>query len=107
MKTNQSIRDRRATARLDTTQTTSTNSINEQTRKDRAVKAFNVSTMLAALCVAALVSINNSLAQVPPGQPPAQAPPAAQLLAPDQLQELVGRIALYPDDLLGLVLPAS
>jgi hypothetical protein len=63
--------------------------------------------MLAALCVAAMVLINNALAQVPPGQPPAQAPPAAQLLSPEQLQELVGRIALYPDDLLGLVLPAS
>ena len=29
------------------------------------------------------------------------------MLSPDQLQNLVGRIALYPDDLLGLVLPAA
>jgi hypothetical protein len=29
------------------------------------------------------------------------------LLSPDQLQDLVGRVALYPDDLLALILPAS
>ena len=46
------------------------------------------------------------LAQVPPGQPQPAAP-TAPLLSPDQLQNLVGRIALYPDDLLGLVLPAA
>ena len=33
-------------------------------------------------------------------------PPAAPLSAP-QLEELVGRIALYPDDLLAIVLPAA
>ena len=44
--------------------------------------------------------------QVPPGQPQLAAP-TAPLLSPDQLQNLVGRIALYPDDLLGLVLPAA
>ena len=46
------------------------------------------------------------LAQAPPGQPQPAAP-TAPLLSPDQLQNLVGRIALYPDDLLGLVLPAA
>ena len=46
------------------------------------------------------------LAQAPPGQPQ-RAAPTAPLLSPDQLQNLVGRIALYPDDLLGLVLPAA
>ena len=33
--------------------------------------------------------------------------PAATFLSPAQLQDLVGRIALYPDDLLALILPAS
>ena len=46
------------------------------------------------------------LAQAPPGQPQLAAS-TAPLLSPDQLQNLVGRIALYPDDLLGLMLPAA
>lgn len=48
-----------------------------------------------------------SIAQVPPGQQAPAAQPAASAYTPDQLQTLVGNIALYPDDLLGLVLPAS
>jgi hypothetical protein len=47
---------------------------------------------------------------VPPGyaQAPAagDSPPPASLSAP-QLEELVGRIALYPDDLVAIILPAS
>ena len=43
---------------------------------------------------------------VPPQQP-AQAPPPAQLLNPDQLDDLVAPIALYPDPLLSQVLVAS
>jgi hypothetical protein len=35
------------------------------------------------------------------------AAPASAPLSPDQLDDLVGRIALYPDDLIGIVLPAS
>ena len=35
-----------------------------------------------------------------------EGPPPAALSAP-QLEELVGRIALYPDDLLAIILPAS
>lgn len=34
-------------------------------------------------------------------------PDAGQFLAPPQLGELVARIALYPDDLVGIILPAS
>ncbi len=43
-------------------------------------------------------------------QPPGYAAPVAnggQFLAPPQLAELVNRIALYPDDLIGIILPAS
>lgn len=43
-------------------------------------------------------------------QPPAYAgntPNAGQFLAPPQLADLVARIALYPDDLIGIILPAS
>ena len=34
-------------------------------------------------------------------------PNGSQFLAPPQLAELVARIALYPDDLIGIILPAS
>ena len=61
---------------------------------------------VAAVCIAAPFPSASMLAQVPPGQPQPAAP-TAPLLSPDQLQNLVGRIALYPDDLLGLVLPAA
>lgn len=59
--------------------------------------------MLAALCVAAAFPSN---AQTPPGYQPSSAP-SAPLLTSSQLQDIVGRIALYPDDLLALILPAS
>jgi hypothetical protein len=45
-------------------------------------------------------------AQTPPGYPAAAAP-ASYVYTPDELQNLVGRVALYPDDLLALILPAS
>jgi len=59
-----------------------------------------------AVCIAAPFLAGSMLAQAPPGQPQLPAP-TAPLLSPDQLQNLVGRVALYPDDLLGLVLPAA
>jgi hypothetical protein len=59
--------------------------------------------MFAALCIAAAIPAN---AQTPPGYPPSAAP-YAPLFTPEQLQNLVGRVALYPDDLLALILPAS
>ena len=62
--------------------------------------------VVVALCIAAPFRPGSMLAQAPPGQPPVAAP-TAPLLSPDQLQNLVGRIALYPDDLLGLMLPAA
>ncbi len=49
--------------------------------------------MLAALCLTAAIPAH---AQAPPGYPPSSVPPAP-LLATEQLQELVGRVALYPD----------
>jgi len=45
-------------------------------------------------------------AQAPPPAPPDQAPPAPAL-SPDQLDDLVAPIALYPDPLLSQVLAAS
>ena len=79
------------------------------------------SSLLALLCLAPLISCANEpyLAQngtrgsAAYGQqnvaaPPAYAAPAnGQFLAPPQVAELVARIALYPDDLIGIILPAS
>lgn len=67
------------------------------------MKTPNSRVMLAALCIAAALPSN---AQSPPGYQPSAAP-SAPLLNTDQLQDLVGRVALYPDDLLALILPAS
>jgi hypothetical protein len=44
----------------------------------------------------------NALAQAPAAAGGAASPPAAE-----DLSQLVGRIALYPDDLVGIILPAS
>ena len=78
--------------------------------------------LLVPLCLAPLASCANDtyLAQnystanpsygqqgyaVPP--PVVSVPNNGQFLAPPQLNELVSRIALYPDDLIGIILPAS
>jgi len=45
--------------------------------------------------------------QEPPVQQPGELPPQAQPLNPDQLQNLVAPIALYPDTLLSQILAAS
>jgi len=45
--------------------------------------------------------------EVPPGEPPPEQAAPAQLLSPDQLDDLVAPIALYPDPLLGQILVAS
>jgi hypothetical protein len=42
-----------------------------------------------------------------PGEQPGQLPPPAQPLNPDQLQDLVAPVALYPDTLLSQILVAS
>ena len=56
-------------------------------------------------CVLALAGmVSPLLAQAPPG--PAPAPARAQALPPQQLDDLVAPIALYPDPLLGQVLVA-
>ncbi len=60
---------------------------------------------IIALCLAAAVLPPQGLAQSPQVYPsPARSAP---LLTAAQLQDLVGRFALYPDDLVALILPAS
>jgi hypothetical protein len=67
------------------------------------MKTPHPNIILAALCIGAAIPAN---AQTPPGYQPSAAP-SAPLLNASQLQDLVGRVALYPDDLLALILPAS
>jgi hypothetical protein len=65
---------------------------------------MNRTTILrsAALSFALLIALPVSYAQAP-----ADPPPAVPLLSPEQLDNLVAPIALYPDPLLGQVLSAS
>ncbi len=62
-------------------------------------------TLAVALCGLMLAPFNAALyAQEPQAPPP---PPPGQTLTPDQLDDLVAPIALYPDPLLSQVLVAS
>src|ERR1700693_55799 len=69
-----------------------------------ALRGIRISCVLLASSVgfSALAQIPGSYAPDPGGP---QAP--AQLLAPDQLENLVAPVALYPDQLLSQVLAAS
>jgi hypothetical protein len=60
--------------------------------------------ILALMCAVLLVPGDLTFAQEP--APAAQAPPAAPM-SPDQLDNLVAPIALYPDNLLSQILAAS
>jgi hypothetical protein len=59
---------------------------------------------LAACALGAVAATRNVLAQEPGAQPPAD---ESKVLSKDELATLVGKIALYPDDLVAIVLPAS
>ena len=73
---------------------------------------MSTTTLLRAGMIAGIVSMT-ILAQAPPPPPPPpppaqEYPPApAPMLAPQQLDQLVERVALYPDPLLGQTLTAS
>ena len=60
-------------------------------------------TLLAIL----IASSGVLFAQDPSQGPPAAAPPPGQMLSPDQLNDLVAPVALYPDPLLSQVLVAA
>lgn len=70
------------------------------------MKPFSSRVPAAFTSMAVFFSMFSLFAQTPPGYP-APAAPAAYVYTPEDLQNLVGRVALYPDDLLALILPAS
>ena len=59
---------------------------------------------LGAFALGAVAATRNALAQEPGAQPPTD---ESKMLTKDELAKLVGKIALYPDDLVAIVLPAS
>jgi hypothetical protein len=62
--------------------------------------------VLSLVCVLLMLG-TGVLLQAQQPAPPAPAPPPAQLMSPEQLNNLVAPIALYPDNLIGQVLVAS
>jgi uncharacterized membrane protein YgcG len=58
-------------------------------------------------CVLLMAGMGTAMAQQPGAPPPAPAQAQAQPLTPQQMDNLVAPIALYPDPLLGQVLAAS
>src|SRR5579864_1121600 len=69
---------------------------------------MTIQRAMAATC-ALLIALPASFAQAPADSQPAtpDTQQAAPLLTPDQLDNLVAPVALYPDPLLGQVLVAS
>jgi len=63
--------------------------------------------MAVALCALILSPMNMALYGQAPDQAPPPPPPPGQALTPDQLNDLVAPIALYPDPLVSQVLVAS
>lgn len=72
------------------------------------VAALALLGILTALCaIRAIAQYTPPAPPPPPGEPGPMPPPPGPLLAPAQLDQLVQRIALYPDPLLAQVLTAS
>ena len=66
-----------------------------------AIRATGIDVVALATCVALIV------APLAAAQAPAASGNAAQAPSPAELEKLVGPIALYPDDLVAIILPAS
>ena len=76
------------------------------------MKIFKLAAAIGLPIVLAATLFAQEPPQAPPngaeqGAPPGQAPPPEQPLNPQQLQDLVAPIALYPDNLLSEILAAS
>lgn len=74
------------------------------------MKLFRLAAAITLPILLAATSFAQEPPQAPPGDqgpPPGQAPPPAAPLNPEQLQDLVAPIALYPDTLLSQILVAS
>jgi hypothetical protein len=84
------------------------NIIHQAIDKYRNIFAFSMLFVAAALSLPAIAQETGAASGEPQVvlEPPGQ-PEQAQVLEADQLEELVGPIALYPDDLVAIVLPAA
>jgi hypothetical protein len=70
------------------------------------LKHRQLSIAVVFACAAALAGQPVAFGQVTPSDPPSAAAPGPALSA-EELENLVGPIALYPDDLVAIILPAS
>jgi hypothetical protein len=70
--------------------------------RSRRTSGLRAGGITVAIALLAVLPLRESLAQAPAGTTSA----AAELPA-EELETLVGRIALYPDDLVAIILPAS
>ena len=73
-------------------------------RHSKALIAF---ALVIALPITALAQTTDKSPTATVSQPSPQSSPGAELLKPEQLEALVAPIALYPDELLANLLPAS
>jgi len=71
------------------------------TRAEKSARVFCWRDIAVTLVIASFAVASNAQAPAASGDAP---PPAA---TPEQLEKLVGPIALYPDDLVAIILPAS
>jgi hypothetical protein len=71
------------------------------------MKKTHVLTPIVAVFCALLLTQGNAALWGQQAPPPPSLPPPGQTLAPDQLDDLVAPIALYPDPLLSQILVAA
>ena len=74
-------------------------------KPEHGLRGASLALTLAAALVATFAA-SSAFAQAP-AQAPAGTPIPDAALTPEELEKLVARIALYPDDLVALILPAS
>lgn len=76
-----------------------------QRHASRGIRGSRLRGLTVLAAFAAVVSASSVTCAL--AQAPAAATVAAPAVSPEELEQLVGRIALYPDDLVAIVLPAS
>lgn len=78
-----------------------------RTRAALTLVLLACATLVLLACATGVVDTQTPAGAPPPPAAGSQQAPASQQHSPTELEELVGPIALYPDDLLAIVLPSS